>query len=178
MKLKAEQRRLYAFLGAQARCFVRVCDDDAALWVSDFPRKSDHTLEMLEQLQMAGFSIRTDDQARLCYIDWTEERWREVMETLPRETPVFPADDKWHETYALCRLLLAHPAPLTADHLPYVRRVMKLAAETPEKLFKASRMLREEAAAQLREGKTIANAAGWVLAAWLNEQSDRKETQQ
>ena len=73
MNLKSEQRRLYALLPQNARCFVRVCDDDSALWVSDLPRKREDCAEMLAKLQTEGFAVRLDEKARLWYIDWTKE---------------------------------------------------------------------------------------------------------
>lgn len=175
MRLKAEQRRLYALLPAEARCFVRVCDDDGALWVSDLPRRMVDCERLKATLRKEGFEVRLDGDARLWYVDWTEERWREMVGELPCELPELPEKDMYHEAYALCRFWLLHPAPLAQEHLPVLRRVTKLTAQPMQKLLRSVRVLHEKAAVQWRSGQTAACDAGRILAAWLNEHAYGKE---
>ena len=174
MLLKTEQQKLYTLMPPDARCFVRVCDDDTALWVSDLPRRMPGCGVLKETLFQAGFAVQTDEQAMLWYVDWTAERWQEILAKLPQECPPLPQQEAQHELYALCRLWLLHPAPLAPEHMPALRRAVKLRADFPGKGQRDVRALHQEAARQLREGKTVAYAAGRVLAAWLQE--SRKET--
>lgn len=176
MNLKSEQRRLYGLLPAGARCFVRICADDRAMWVSDLPRRMPECEALKAELQREGFAVCADDEARLWYVDWTKQRWMDILSALPETVPPLPTLEKDHGVYALCRLWLAHPAPLAEETMPALRRVCKLTADAPDQMRRAVRALHEEAAVQLRCGKPVAHAAGWVLAAWLLEHADGKET--
>ena len=169
MNLNAEQQKLYALMPADVRCFVRVCDRDDALWVSDLPRRLADCSEAEKRLKREGFAVRLDADSRLWYVDWSRERWQQMLEGLSNEMPSLPSQEAYHEVYALCRLYLLHPSGLEAEHLPAVRRAIKLTAAQQGQGLRAVRSLHEEAARQLREGKNIAHAAGLVLAAWLNE---------
>ena len=174
--MRNEQRRLYALLPSGARCFVRVCDDDCALWVSDLPRKYEACQSLIPALEEAGFLVMPDEQSRLWYIDRTKKRWLEMLEELPSELPALPEKDEWHEVYALCRLLLLHPARMENDHLPLIRRAFKLKAGNGS-AARSVRSMREKTALSIRCGRTSAYAAGRVLAAWLLEHKDTgKET--
>lgn len=175
MNLKAEQRRLYALLPSDAHCFVRVCGHDSALWVSDLPRKGVECAALPAALYQAGFEIRPDEAARLWYVDWTMERWQQLLKALPAECPALPAGEEYHEIYALCRLWLLHPAAFAPQQLPVLRRVVKLMAQPPAVLLRSVRALHEEAAVQLRQGKPVAHCAGALLAAWLAEHDGEKE---
>lgn len=176
MNLKAEQQRLYKLLPEETRCFVRMCDDDRALWVSDLPRRHGHDGETADRLQKAGFSVCHDEKDGLWYIDWTSETWQRILAVLPDSLPVFPAESEYHEIYALCRLWLLHPAPFSETPLPVLRRVVKLTAQPKFKMVRAARPLYEEASVQLRLGEKNCSAAGRVLAFWLSEHTNGKET--
>lgn len=176
MLLKSEQQRLYALMPQESRCFVRVCDHETALWVSDLPRRMADCSSTGKLLKEEGFLARLDDQSRLWYIDWTAERWQAVLSGLPKELPALPAEEAYHEAYALCRLYLLHPSEWNEEHLPTLRKTLKLSENRPDMILRGVRALREEAAVRLREGKSIAYAAGMILAAWLNELENGKET--
>ena len=177
MMLKAEQKRLYDRMCGKAHCFVKVCDDDSALWVSDFPRRHENCHEWIVELQAEGYCVRLDEKTKLCYLDWTIERWQERIASLPQKVPPLPEEEMYHETFALCRLWMMHPEAFEAAQLPVLRRVVKLIEGPPEKLLHAVRNLYEEAAVQLREGRPMTYAAGRALAAWLCEHAYRKEMQ-
>lgn len=177
MNLKAEQRRLYALMPAEARCFVRVCDDDCALWVSDLPRKVSDCNVLAQRLRKEGFAVWVNESVRLWYIDWTAECWQSQLAELPQEIPALPLQDEYHEAYALCRLWMLHAAPVETEHLPALRRVTKLTSDHKSKMLRAVRSLHEETATRLRKGKTIPHAAGRVLAAWLYEHAYGKENE-
>lgn len=176
MNLKNEQQRLYALMPAESHCFVRVCDHDHALWVSDLPRRSDDCESLTCQLKEQGFFVKTDEKTGLWLIDWTQTTWEAFQQKLPKELTVFPLDEKYHEAYALCRLLLLHPTEMEPHHMPALRRMIKLTAAQPAQMLKKIRILHEEAAVMLRKGQSLPHAAGRVLAAWLAEQTTGKET--
>lgn len=176
MNFKAEQQRLYSLLNERVRCFVRVCDGGNALWVSDFPRRCAETAGTAELLKRNGFSVLTDGQ--LWLIDWTEEYWQELLDGIPESLPRLPDEQERHEAYALCRLLLVHPAQRQTEHMPALRTAVKLSAGQTAHAGKAIRDLYEEAAVQLRQGKTVAHDAGRILAVWLRTLEDGKEKQQ
>jgi len=177
MNLKTEQQRLYALMPVDVRCFVRVSDKDNALWISDLPRRLADCTEVQNRLKQEGFTAWLDTETMLWYLDWTREYWQEKIAGLSPELPSLPVKEEYHEAYALCRLYLLHPSELETEHLPAVRKAIKLTAMQPGQRLRAVHLLHEEAANRLREGKSIAHAAGLVLAAWLNESVNRKETQ-
>ena len=176
MNFNAEQQRLYSLLNEQARCFVRVCDGSHALWVSDFPRRCAETADTVEMLRQNGFAVQEDGQ--LWLIDRTEEGWQKMLHELPKTLPQMPNEQCLHEVYALCRLLLVHPSERQAEHMPALRTAVKLTAGQKAPVSKDIRKLYEEAAVQLRQGKTVAYDAGRILAAWLRTLEDGKEKQQ
>lgn len=176
MNLKAEQQSLYELLHEDTRCFVRMCDDDRALWVSDLPRRIGNDFETSERLQKAGFSVCYDAKNGLWYIDWTSETWQRFLAASPDFMPAFPSESEYHEIYALCRLWLLHPAPFDENQLPILRRIVKLTAQPKVKMVRAARSLYEEASVQLRLGESVCSTGGRVLAFWLCEQMTGKET--
>ena len=171
MNLKAEQARLYELIAKENRCFVRVCDSNDALWVSDLPRKTDDLAGAENLLLQNGFMCHLDVQTQLLYVDWTQNRWKEMLSSFSSALPALPQSDRYHAAYALCRLWLSHPSDLSPDTLPAMRRMLKLTQQPQEKLLKSISSLHEEAAVQLRTGKPTAYAAGCILAKWLNERS-------
>lgn len=169
--LKAKQQQLYELLEKEKRCFVRICDSDDALWVTDLPRKTEKLSDVEKQLLLSGFCCRLDTASRLWYVDPTEAQWEELLKRYPDKIPSMPEDERYHAAYALCRLYLLHPAPLSVCALPAVRRMLKLTMQPEEKLLQKLAVLHGEAAVQLRMGQPVAHAAGRILAGWLNERS-------
>lgn len=169
--LKREQDRLYAFLPA---CLLRVSRTDDCMWVCDLPRRMEHP-EMIESLlHQAGFACRLDEKTRMWQIDWTEDTRNVLLSDLPMALPVFPAEERYHAAYALCRMWLLHPGQRTEDNLPLLRKVIKLTAEKETLLLKAIPELHQTAAVHLRTGIPSAQDAGRVLAKWLNERGETK----
>lgn len=167
--LAAAQRAVYeAFREATgAPCFVRLCTDHGALWVSDLPRRTERLTPATAALDALGISCRTDPATSLWRLDWTAEGWRERLDRLPDRTPALPRDEALHPAYALCRLLLLHPAPVERQPLEQVREIVKLAAGAPGPLLAAVPMLTGEAARRLRMGLPLAEGGGRVLADWI-----------
>ena len=169
MSLKLEQKRLYESLPKDTRCFVRVCDTDDALWVSDLPRRIPNAEALAQKLNGQGFICRLDEKKQLWHVDWTEERWQQMLMDYPTGIPDFPVEERYHPAYALCRLWLLHPAERTAGNLPMIRRMLKLTAEPEARLLVCVPALHAQAARSLREGIPSAYDAGRILAGWLNE---------
>lgn len=167
--LAAAQRAVYeAFREATgAPCFVRLCTDHGALWVSDLPRRTERLTPATAALDALGISCRTDPATSLWRLDWTAEGWRERLDRLPDRTPALPRDEALHPAYALCRLLMMHPAPVERQPLEQVREIVKLATGAPGPLLAAVPMLTGEAARRLRMGLPLAEGGGRVLADWI-----------
>ncbi len=165
--LCAAQARLWLELKAVCGggCFLRVCRDDGALWVSDAPRLA-ITPQAPPAFAALGVACVLDGRSRLWRLDFTTERWESEVAGLPPVPPPLPACDAVHGAYALCRVLLAHPCELSAQPLGPLRRVLKAG---PQGMEDVARLLREETALRLRQGRPVAHAAGRVLAAWLQE---------
>lgn len=167
--LAGAQRAIYETIrgAAGAPCFVRLCMDHGALWVSDLPRRTDRLAPALSALVALGIRCDTDPTTGLWRLDWTAEGWRERLERLPDCLPALPRDEALHPAYALCRLLLHHPAPVERQPMAQVREMAKLAAGAPGPLLAAVPALTGEAARCLRMGLPLAEGAGRVLADWI-----------
>lgn len=167
--LAGAQRAIYETIrgAAGAPCFVRLCMDHGALWVSDLPRRTDRLAPALSALVALGIRCDTDPATGLWRLDWTAEGWRERLERLPDCLPALPRDEALHPAYALCRLLLLHPAPVERQPMAQVREMAKLTAGAPGPLLAAVPALTGEAARCLRMGLPLAEGAGRVLADWI-----------
>lgn len=155
MALHSEQERIHAIIGG----FLRLDRSDDALWVSDYPRRNADTSRMVEQLNAFGVCCRLDEKTRLWHLDWTMEKWEQIITSLPESIPPFPADEKLHAAYAFCRFALLHPGKRTDESMRMLRAVMKGSA--------AFARLHEQAAQALRNGRPIAYEAGRLLALQL-----------
>lgn len=167
MKAKAEQQRLYELLPEGS--FLRICRDDRAMWVSNWPVKTNDIPAIMTRLNEDGFVANVD--GGLCYLDWPEEAWQQLLAEQSGKLPPFPSLEKYHHAYALCRFWLLHPQPFAEEMLPMLRRVIKLAQGPEEQMLAAVKTLYEQAAQNWRETGFCAHAAGFVLAAWLKERS-------
>lgn len=167
--LAGAQRAIYETIrgAAGAPCFVRLCMDHGALWVSDLPRRTDRLAPALSALVALGIRCDTDPTTGLWRLDWTVEGWRERLDRLPDRPPALPRDEALHPAYALCRLLLLHPAPVERQPMAQVREMAKLAAGAPGPLLAAVPALTGEAARCLRMGLPLAEGAGRVLLDWI-----------
>ena len=160
--MAAEQAAVYAALRPYGRCFVRLCDKDDALWVTNLPRMTPDAHGAEAALQ--ALDCRCREENGLWYIDWTADRWRRELEGLPQTAPPWPERDELLPVYALCRLWLAHPAPLESQPMDVLRAVRKLTWQSPAQKAAA---LHEAAAARLRSRQPMAYGAGQMLAQWL-----------
>ena len=150
-----------------ARFFMRQPNENHSLWVSDLPRRTDAftTEAAMRSLRAHGFPCECHASSRLLAIDLSLERYDALLNTLPQVPPPMPADDRLHPAYALCRLLLLHPSPLSAQPLAPLRLLLHAAPEIP---FDSLPALHRECAAWLRAGQPLPHAAGQVLATLLS----------
>lgn len=82
----------------------------------------------LAALEVLGVKNEPDPETGLWRLDWTAESWRERLDRLPIHPPALPRAEALHPAYALCRLLMMHPAPVERQPLEQVREIVKLAA--------------------------------------------------
>ena len=157
MDLPSEQARIYELLGG----FLRVDRSDDALWISDYPRREDHPDAMRQTLRAMGLACMMDERSGLWHLDWTEEKWIELLNSLPDTLPPYPRDEGLHEIYAFCRFALLHPAKSSPESLRYARAVLKGTAQI-------SRM-HEQCVEDYRNGRSTAWDAGRILAAMIRE---------
>lgn len=171
LDLAAAQAALFEGLNASGgSCFVRVCRDDGALWVSDAPRLGMALSPFKARLEEQGVAVLPDALNGLWRLDWTLEMWQRRLEPLPHTPPPLPVDADLHPAYALCRLMLTHPSPLERQPMAMVRRVAKLTAKE-EALKRCVPALHGLCAQRLRKGEPLPSAAGAILAAWLAEKA-------
>lgn len=170
---RAAQSTVYQVLLAQARrpCFLRLCDQPSALWVTDFPRGNADTAPARAALEALD-CICTESRG-LWYIDWTTERWRRELERLPDTLPPFPAEGALHPAYALCRLWLAHPSEWNDQPMEAIRRIWQLTQKPRTVLLKAIPALLGESALRLRERQPLPSYGARILAQWLMEQEEK-----
>ena len=174
--LAAAQRAVYEALrsAADAPCFVRLCLDHGALWVSDLPRRTGRLVSAMAVLDALGVRYETDPATGLWRLDWTAESWRDRLDRLPACLPALPREEALHPAYALCRLLLLHPAPLESQPMAQVREVVKLAAGAPGPLLSAVPALAGESARRLRWASPWPKAADGCLRTGLHTWTDNR----
>ena len=83
--------------------------------VSDLPRRTGRLVSAMAVLDALGVRYETDPATGLWRLDWTAESWRDRLDRLPACLPALPREEALHPAYALCRLLLLHPARLKAS---------------------------------------------------------------
>ena len=100
--MAAAQRAVYEALreATDASCFVRLCMDHGALWVSDLPRRTDRLAPALAALEALGVKNEPDPETGLWRLDWTAESWRERLDRLPIHPPALPRAEALHPAYA------------------------------------------------------------------------------
>lgn len=173
MTSELRARVLAALRADGTACFVRDARDDQALWVTDYPMHATATDAARERLLALNVCYWLDEQSRLWQLDLTAEGYARLCEGLPTQPPPMPCDDRLHYAYALCRLLLLHPAPLADQPLAPLRRVLKLYDGADERMLHAIPPLNELCAALLRQHQPLPTAAGRALALWLHQKEDK-----
>lgn len=151
-------------------CFLRISKTDDCLWVTDLPRRIESLADVEQSLADLGLCCRLDPASRLWHIDLATERYASLASLLPTNPPPFPADESLHEAYALCRLLLSHPAELATQPLEPVRAILKWLTFPELCPFPAS--LSGQCAALLRLGQPLPHLGGQLLAAWLTQKGE------
>ena len=173
-------------VAAAPASFVRISRLHHALFTADLPR---HTAvdaqERLRGLLCAqGFVCASDAERGLWHIDLSVQRYAALLVPLPVLCPSLPGQTALHPAYALCRLLLLHPAPFCRQPLAPLRQMLKLTSQNkPSRMLhprhaRTLQELHEQCAILLRQKETLPHAAGAVLAAWLREAEGEPEAYQ
>lgn len=157
----------YKALRSFGPCFLRACATSDALWVTDLGRRMPDAALAAEALEPLGIVVNPDEKTRLWKLDWTAARYQTLGDQLPRDLPPFPGDPALEEVYALCRLLLLHPAPFPEQPLEPVREILKL--ERAAAALPVIRRVHGDCAAALRRGEPLPFLAGGLLCRWLNQ---------
>lgn len=170
---KAAQSAVYQALQAHAKrpCFLRLCDQPCALWVTDFPRGNADAAPARAALE--ALDCTCTESRGLWYIDWKRERWRQELEQLPDTLPPFPAEEALHPAYALCRLWLAHPFEWNDQPMEAIRRIWQLPQKPRSVVLKALPALHMESAMRLRKHQPLPFYGARILAQWLMEQEEK-----
>lgn len=152
-----------------ANCLLRRARGDDALWVCDLPRRvGDVALrEAARRLAELGIICRLDNKARLWSMDLCAAQYAALVAELPLTPPPLPEDDRLHEAYSLCRLLLGKPAPLQTQPLCPLREVLKRMDVNDAQMLALVPSLYESCAELLRMKTPLPCAAGGALALWL-----------
>lgn len=166
-RLREAQAGVFSALQTGAPCFLRICLTDDALWVSDLPRRLQDVSAVKEALLGLGVGCR--EANGLWKLDWLPERYAALAEALPKAVPPLPWDGALHEAYALCRLLLIHPAPVPQQPVEPVRAVLKLPQKPAGEQLQAIRALAGQCAAGLRMHRPLPTMAGGLLAERLSD---------
>ena len=151
-------------------CFLRISKTEDCLWVTDLPRRTDSLADVEHSLAELGLRCTLDPSSRLWHIDLTPAMYAAWSSHLPTTPPPFPADELLHEAYALCRLLLAHPAPLADQPLSPIRSILKWLAFPSHCPFPSA--LHGQCAALLRQGQPLPHLGGQLLAARLTQKGE------
>ncbi|MEG1775925.1 MAG: hypothetical protein RR367_05440 [Clostridia bacterium] len=151
--------------------FLRRAAEADALWVTDYPRYCANAEGALAALRARQIACVADADG-LWRLDFTMERYAWlVRELTPATEPEMPSSNALHPAYALCRLLLLHPAPLCEQPLEPSRAMLKLCAGDAAMLVREVPRLTEACAARLRTRQPLPHLSGLVLAEWLREQN-------
>ena len=131
--------------------------------------------ESLQAFQSNGFFLRCSDTPEgllVCDLprrggdlSGAEAAWQAMADALPATLPAFPAQEEDFAAYALCRLLLLHPAPLSRQPME-LNRALWLWTVRPGSL----KALHETCAALLRKGKPLPTLGGQLLNVHLQNQ--------
>ena len=170
--LQNAQAQIYAILSGFSPCgfFLRCSQDDQFLWSSDFPRRTEHAAmeNAIAALQAQGMVCRLSLPSQMLHIDYSLSKYEGLTALFPTTPPALPSHDELHPAYALCRLLLTHPASLESQPLIPLRKVLKASnAADSAVLLRMLPGLHEQCAQWLREGKPLPYAAGQAIARWL-----------
>ncbi len=162
--LSEEKAALYEALQAfqSNGFFLRCSDTSEGLLVCDLPRRGGDLSGAEEALTRLGWRLLPERRPGLWLLDRTEAVWQELSAHLPRELPAFPAREEEFAAYALCRLLLLHPAPPAVQPME-LNRALWLWTVRPGSL----KALHETCAALLRQKKPLPTLGGQLLAAGL-----------
>ena len=151
-------------------CFLRRADTDAALFITDAPRRltAAALADRERSLAEAGFRCYAT-HGGLWTVDPDERRWQSILRPYADVPPAgFPTDEAFWEVYALARLLRAHPSPWEGQPREPLRGLVKRYGQRAEMLLYAPALL-AECAVRLRQHQALPSAGAPLLDAWLSD---------
>lgn len=160
--LSTRQQQLWQlFCGhGNVQPMLRLSRTDDCFWICDLPRRISDTAQTKTVLEAAGFSVTQGGKDRLWHIDLLQS---DELFAPPEQKLPMPRKDSLHTLYALCRLLLAHPAPMEHQPMPLVRALMKLSVLEGEERIKHTAKLHAICAERLNRRLPLPYAACGLL---------------
>lgn len=167
--LSTRQQQLWQLLceTASKQPMLRLSRTDDCFWICDLPRRISDTAQIRTRLEAAGYSVTTGETDGLWHIDLSPT---DVLYTPPAERPCLPQRSALHTLYALCRLLLAHPAPQEEQPMPLVRALMKLSVLEAEERNRQAVKLYSLCAERLNRRLALPFAACGLLVKTIQEE--------
>ncbi len=162
--LSEEKAALYESLQAfqSNGFFLRCSDTPEGLLVCDLPRRGGDLSGAEAALTRLGWRLLPEKKPGLWLLDRTEPAWQAMADALPATLPAFPAQEEDFAAYALCRLLLLHPAPLSRQPMELNRALWLWTVR-----HGSLKAFHETCAALLRQKKPLPTLGGQLLAAGL-----------
>lgn len=166
--LASLQAGAFGVLNAHCPCFVRLSHTHDCLFVSDLPSRVDPSTVSAAISSLDGLGLIARNDGALLRLDGTLPLYERLLQDHPTEPPPLPAEDRLHPAYALCCLLLLHPAPLERQPQEPLRQMLKLMETLDVRaLLQAVGPLHAQCAEWLRKRLPLPFAAGQVLACLL-----------
>lgn len=169
--LFTRQQELWQLLCSYAEKppMLRLSRSDDCFWVCDLPRRESDPSAARAALARAGFAILPHTADGLWHIDLPPE---DTLFCIQAKMPVLPQKQEQHTLYALCRLLLAHPAPLSRQPMDLVRALMKLTLLEPKETARQALRLYSLCAARLNRRQPLPAAACGLLVQTLQQEDN------
>ena len=172
--LRKEANALFKKAGVPMRPpFLRRAENDDFLLCSDAPRRLSDPARGALLFQEAGLILY--ETGSLWFLDIPAARYVQLDETLQKEPPGRPSNEKYLDVWALCRMLMEHPCPIVHQPLWAVRQTVKAIEAGEAAVLSLAEKLPPRLAELMRKKEPLPFLAGKLLALWLNEMI-RKET--
>ncbi len=147
------------------RPFVRRADDDGYLLCSDAPRRLADPAGALPLFAQAGLILC--EKNGLWFFDVPAIKYGQLAAFLPDRAPEWPRDEKYLDVFALCRMLLLHPGPVSRQPLGFVRLTLKAVEAGEHQVLSLGESMPPRLSLLLRKKQPLPALAGGVLSYWL-----------
>jgi hypothetical protein len=172
--LRREINALFEESGVQNRPpFLHRADSDNFLLCSDAPRRLSRAADAAELIDKAGFPLTEKDG--LWFLDARVGDYLRLDSALPMDLPKKPAEERYLDIWALCRMLSGHLSDAACQPLWAVRRTLKAIEAGDRQVLSLSDSLPASLAVLLRNKEPLPSLTGKLLSWWLIEKL-QKET--